>query len=95
MFNVGPGELMVILILALILLGPEKLPEVAKAVGKGMRELRRATEDLRETVETELYKLESDDTSRAPPPKVVAATGGVSQLPATDVEPAPTEPPKV
>ncbi len=60
MFNIGPGELIVILILALVLLGPEKLPEMARTVGKGMRELRRATEDLKDQVETEFYKLDDD-----------------------------------
>jgi sec-independent protein translocase protein TatB len=58
MFNIGPGELIVILILALVLLGPEKLPEMARTVGKGMRELRRATEDIKDQVESELYKLD-------------------------------------
>jgi sec-independent protein translocase protein TatB len=64
MFNIGPGELVVILILALVLLGPKRLPEVARTVGKGMRELRRATEGIKETVEAEFYKLEQAD-----PPK--------------------------
>jgi sec-independent protein translocase protein TatB len=64
MFNIGPGELIVILILALVLLGPKRLPEVARTVGKGMRELRRATEDIKETVETEFYKLEHPESSK-------------------------------
>jgi sec-independent protein translocase protein TatB len=64
MFNIGPGELVVILILALVLLGPKRLPEVARTVGKGMRELRRATEDIKDTVETEFYKLEHPESPR-------------------------------
>ena len=60
MFNIGPGELIVILILALVLLGPEKLPEMARTVGRGMRELRRATEDLKDQVESEFYKLDEN-----------------------------------
>ncbi len=91
MFNIGPGELMVILLLALILLGPEKLPEVARTVGKGMKELRRASEDLRQTVEQELYKvdLEADakkeGTGRVPP----------SSLPPPGAEPLAAPPPPV
>lgn len=65
MFNIGPGELIVILIVALVLLGPDKLPEVARTVGKGMRELKRATEDLKDQVETEFYKLD-DNKPRSP-----------------------------
>ena len=38
--NIGPGELVVILIIALLVLGPKKLPEVGKSLGKGMREFR-------------------------------------------------------
>jgi len=41
MFNVGPTELMVILILALILFGPKKLPEIGRSLGKGLSEFRR------------------------------------------------------
>lgn len=43
MFNVGGGELLVILLLALIVLGPQKLPEVARQAGSMMRELRRVS----------------------------------------------------
>ena len=37
-FNVGPGELVVVLIIALIVLGPKRLPEVGRSIGHGMRE---------------------------------------------------------
>jgi sec-independent protein translocase protein TatB len=82
MFNIGPGELIVILILALVLLGPEKLPEMARTVGKGMRELRRATEDIKDQVESELYKL--DDTKpvvKAPEGPRYAKAAPAPQLP--------------
>ncbi|BAS28990.1 Sec-independent protein translocase subunit TatA/TatB [Limnochorda pilosa] len=46
MFNLGPMELVVILILALIVFGPGKLPEVGKALGKGLNEFRRASSQL-------------------------------------------------
>ena len=42
MFNVGPLELIVVLIIALIVLGPQRLPDVARSVGRGMREFRSA-----------------------------------------------------
>jgi sec-independent protein translocase protein TatA len=41
-FNVGPLELIVVLIIALIVLGPQRLPDVARSLGKGMREFRSA-----------------------------------------------------
>lgn len=41
-FNVGPGELLVILIVALLLFGPKKLPELGKALGEGINSFKRA-----------------------------------------------------
>lgn len=46
MFGIGVQELLVILVVALIVLGPERLPEVARMLGKGMAELRKATSGL-------------------------------------------------
>lgn len=51
MFGMGMGELLLILVVALIVLGPDKIPEAAKAIGKGMRELRRHSRDLKSTIE--------------------------------------------
>jgi sec-independent protein translocase protein TatA len=39
-FNIGPMELIVVLVIALVVLGPKKLPEVGKSLGKGMREFK-------------------------------------------------------
>ncbi len=39
-FNVGPMELIIVLVIALVVLGPKKLPEVGKSLGKGMREFK-------------------------------------------------------
>jgi sec-independent protein translocase protein TatB len=55
MFGLGMGEIVIILVLALILLGPQKLPDAAKQLGKGLREFRKATEDLKSQFESELY----------------------------------------
>jgi Tat protein translocase TatB subunit len=57
MFGIGMPELLVILGLALIILGPRKLPEMARGLGKAMREFRRATSDLREQFEEETKEL--------------------------------------
>lgn len=55
MFGLGFGEIVIVLILALVLLGPQRLPDVAKQLGKALRDFRRATEDLKDQFETELY----------------------------------------
>ncbi len=54
MFNIGTSELVLILIIGLVVLGPRKLPEVGRAVGSALREFKRATSDLQKTVESEL-----------------------------------------
>lgn len=55
MFGLSFGEILIIAVLALLLLGPERLPEAAKTFGKGLRELRKATEDLKDQVQEEIY----------------------------------------
>jgi TatA/E family protein of Tat protein translocase len=46
MFGIGPTELIVILVIALLVIGPKKLPDLAKSLGKGLAEFRRATSDI-------------------------------------------------
>ena len=60
MLGMSFTELAIILILALLLLGPDQLPSVAKTLGKGMRELRKATDDLKSTFEQEMVKFEDE-----------------------------------
>jgi sec-independent protein translocase protein TatA len=45
-FNIGPMELIVVLVIALVVLGPKKLPEVGKSLGKGMREFKESLSNI-------------------------------------------------
>ncbi|HYQ81459.1 MAG TPA: twin-arginine translocase TatA/TatE family subunit [Anaeromyxobacteraceae bacterium] len=80
MFGLGFGEILIILVLALILLGPQRLPDVAKQLGRGLRDFKKATDDLRGQFERELY---SEDRPK-PKPALV-------QPPAAP--PVPAQPP--
>jgi Tat protein translocase TatB subunit len=67
MFGIGMPELLLILALALIVLGPKKLPELARALGKGMAEFRRATDELKDELrqmEHEIEEPSADATSK-------------------------------
>jgi TatA/E family protein of Tat protein translocase len=61
MLGIGMPELLLILALALIVLGPKKLPELARALGKGMAEFRRATDELKD--ELRQMEREIDESS--------------------------------
>jgi sec-independent protein translocase protein TatA len=54
MGNIGFPEMVVIFILALLIFGPKRLPELGKSLGKGIGEFRRASSDLRNTIEREI-----------------------------------------
>jgi sec-independent protein translocase protein TatB len=59
MFGIGFTELLVIGVLALIILGPERLPQTARVIGQWMAQFRRAATDLKEEMEAEIRKTES------------------------------------
>ncbi len=52
--NIGFPELILILIIALLIFGPKRLPEIGKSIGKAISELRRASNELKETIEDEI-----------------------------------------
>ena len=84
MFDIGLQEMLVIGVLALLVFGPSKLPELGRMVGRAMREFRRASEEFRSTVETNLHAL-------APPPVPdVAATTAMDATP-TSAQPSELE----
>lgn len=50
MLNIGPQELLLILVVALVVVGPERLPELGRTIGKALRSLRSAQDEMRRTV---------------------------------------------
>jgi TatA/E family protein of Tat protein translocase len=58
--SLGFAEILFILVLALLVFGPRRLPEVGRTLGKTLREFRRATSDLKRSVEREMVELERE-----------------------------------
>lgn len=72
MLDIGLSELLIILAVALIVLGPKKLPEIARSLGRGLAEFRRTSDDLRKSIfleeEENLKESESEKTPPQPFP---------------------------
>ncbi len=92
--GMGPMELMVILVLALVIFGPGKLPEIAGQVGRVVRDFRRTTSDLSSEFNRTLsLEIEDRKTAKAPAPAPVAdAAPAYDTYSAPVVEPAPPSP---
>ncbi len=84
-FGIGAGELLLILVLALIIWGPGRLPEIARTLGKTMRTLRKATYDLTSAFTREIVN------NHQPPQQRQKPAAGVSQQ-SSDEEGAVTKP---
>jgi sec-independent protein translocase protein TatA len=64
-FNVGPLELVIVLVIALVILGPKRLPEVGKSIGNGMREFKDAISgDSKDDDEDEITTLKASSSER-------------------------------
>ena len=94
MGNLGMPELMMIMFLALLLFGPKKLPEIGKQVGKALGEFKRASNDLKRSIQDEMDKAQAglDSISNDPPkpepkpepPALAPAAGTVAQQKAAE-----------
>jgi TatA/E family protein of Tat protein translocase len=89
--SIGTPELLLIVIAALVLFGPRKLPEIGRMLGKTMGEFRRASEDFKRTWEMEV-ELETAEKQRQPKPDVpeVASDAAPVIVDAETSPPAPT-----
>ena len=100
MFDFGLQEMLVIGVIALLVFGPSKLPELGRMVGRAMREFRRASDEFRQTVETNLNlndvdpvgALSSVPTVDTAPPAATTMPSAAADAPAATATAAPAEP---
>ncbi len=93
--TLGGPELFLIFVVALIVFGPRKLPEIGKSLGKMMAEFRKASNEFRSTIESEVEAEKIRDAMRIEPPKLepakpAAPADGAATTPA--VQEGPPEP---
>ena len=93
MFGIGSTELLVILVVALIVIGPSKLPDLMKTLGKGMAEFRRMSSDVKSTLEAEVDRAEREqkqaEAQKQSQPENAPAAPAASAQPAAAPAAAP------
>ena len=82
---IGMPELIIILVIALIIFGPRKLPELGKSLGRSLNEFKRASADLQNTLEQEIKLEEQKEQQAKPRPEsnVAADTTDTGAVPRT------------
>ena len=75
MLNIGPQELLIILVIALIVVGPQRLPALGRSIGRGLRELRKAQDEVKRTIQVNLDDEPPNGGSGPPAPDRRATTG--------------------
>jgi TatA/E family protein of Tat protein translocase len=84
--SLGMPELIVIFVIALIIFGPRKLPELGKSLGKSLAEFKRASNELKSTLEEEIRVEEQQRTATPPPPFPAAPDAHATTDPVSPVQ---------
>jgi len=87
-FNIGPGELILILVIALVVLGPGKLPDAASSLGKSVREFRKAATDVTEAGRLDAASTNSSSSTAAATSEAPSTGAGLPPVAAPE-PPAP------
>ena len=95
MFGIGSTELLVILVVALIVIGPSKLPDLMRTLGKGMAEFRRMSSDVKSTFEAEVDRADREqrqaEAKKQLYPEAAATENTTANANAAAAEPKPAQ----
>ncbi|MBZ5720049.1 MAG: TatA/E family twin arginine-targeting protein translocase [Acidobacteriia bacterium] len=93
--NLGLPEMIFIFLLALIIFGPKKMPEIGRQIGRALNEFKRASNEFKSQIESEISQLDVTETKQQilPPAQPPAGSVVTGLTPAEEAPPAPVEPP--
>jgi sec-independent protein translocase protein TatA len=91
--SIGMPELILIFLVALLVFGPKKLPDIGKSIGKGLAEFKKASDDLKKTIEQEMDQVKSEANAvKDTVAQTVTGPKPVEAAPAPTSEGLPAEP---
>jgi TatA/E family protein of Tat protein translocase len=96
MFGIGFQEMLIILVVVLIFFGPKRLPDLAKSLGKGIAEFKKASEEVRKGIEDAVKEQSAEEAPK--PPEDLSAYGkapGSAPAPSVPAKPEPATPTEV
>ncbi|MGZ8460441.1 MAG: Sec-independent protein translocase protein TatB, partial [Candidatus Deferrimicrobiaceae bacterium] len=93
MFGIGFQEMLIILVVVLIFFGPKRLPDLAKSLGKGIAEFKKASEEVRKGIDEAVREGESEEKDQGPPASPAGDAQRSEVPPSTAGDPASSPPP--
>jgi sec-independent protein translocase protein TatA len=88
--SIGMPELILIFVVALLVFGPRKLPEIGKSLGRGLAEFKRASDDLKKTIEREIEEAKTEVSTVGH--EVSAAANTIARTPSAEPSPGTADP---
>lgn len=62
--DIGGGEILLVLVVIIVVYGPSKIPEIARKLGKGIAEVRKASSEIKKEIDDEVEKLDHNDSTK-------------------------------